>query len=187
MSLFRVTISGIEGLKQELNQEVLNISTTASNALLLVGAEMRNRLKFHIDNDWYHQYEPRVYKRRTDRPQYGTPLGDDKNIDDVVTGLKLEFSYEPTGEHSVEHWHARDGDELIEFIQLGDLNMPPRPFWNNFVDEMRNGAIIKAFADAMHPYNLIYDNDDVEFAAGESMLAGGIQIFENTTEAELPF
>ena len=187
MSLFRVTISGIEGLKQELNQEVLNISTTASNALLLVGAEMRNRLKFHIVNDWYYQYLPEEYIRRTDLPQYGTPLGDDKNIDDVVTGLKLEFSYEPTGKHSVERWHARDGDELIEFIQLGTLKIPPRPFWNNFVDEMQIGAIIKAFADAMHPYNLIYDNDDVEFADGESMLAGGIQIFENTMEAELPF
>lgn len=188
MSFFKVTVRGVEEMNQELNNEVLQIHNAAHNALYNVSAEMRYALKRHIKNDWYdHPYEPRVYKRRTDNPQLGTPLGDDENIDDTVNGLKLEFAYEPTGKHSVDHWYARDGDKLIEFLQVGDINMPPRPFWNNFVDEMRNGAIMRTFAEAMKPYNLIYDESEISMDDGESMLEGGIQFFENIAAAELPF
>jgi hypothetical protein len=70
-------------------------------------------------------------------------------------------SHEPTTRTNA-HWdeplkpHPVHGDKLIQRIQTGEgydwkpkkgyTDFPRRPFWSNFVEEQRNGAIIENFA-----------------------------------------
>ena len=57
-------------------------------------------------------------------------------------------------------------------MQVGTEYMPPRPFWNNFVQDQRDGGIMNAFSQGMRPYNVIREGIgiDVLFDIGESEL-----------------
>lgn len=179
MNLFKCDISGFDALEAEVKAEYGKIYARIPIGLATVGAEMIVKLKEHIAEDWYTQYQPRKYKRRTDDPSLGTPLGSDENID-VIMGrgstpdlMQMIFIYEPTGEHQNPKWSKRNDDELIEFLQLGNLKkgFPPRPFWNNFVRNVEHG-IFPIFSDAMAPYRLIPDGTD-NLDLSEFLLAEG--------------
>lgn len=81
--------------------------------------------------------------------------------------------------------HPLHGDALIERIQTAnyDWNLKKkiqsgalggRPFWNNFVDEQRNGMLFAAFEDGFsgRGFDLVREGGikDLDFPASESML-----------------
>ncbi len=105
----------------------------------------------------------------------------------------LRFQYLPDGKHKdLAGEQVRNGNELIEWIQNGHEEIPPRPFWNNFVSEMEQGGIIDAFITGMLPFNITRDSSDSFIDLGASMLSGGMTFDINsmedaTGEDELPF
>ena len=194
MSFFKVTVSGLETIDEDFELESRKIEKAFPQALQYVGSEMIVSLQKHIFEDWYKQYTPKVYERRTDNISLGTPLGAEANMDVQVNNNTLDFTYEPTGEHANETYHTRDGDTLIEFLQVGAEGIPPRPFWNQFVEEQANSGIIDAFIKRMSPFATVIPEGvgkDVVFDGGESMLQGGMASnFDNTSDDsddELPF
>lgn len=83
--------------------------------------------------------------------------------------------------------HPVHGDALIRRIQTGrgydwippkGMNrFPARPFWDNFVEEQKNGALIDAFAygisRGVSDFRLEGGNRDIAWGASEGMLEGG--------------
>ena len=152
----------IIGLDEDLKKEEKRYLSLSENALQFVGAEMVLDLQKHIKEDWYEKWgEPLVYRRRTDNPSYGTPLGSEENMtyDKERSGNQVEFvfGYFPNGEHNNplpgEDWHSADGNDLIKIIQENEgwkypvdedtqgRTIMPRPFWDNFVEEQKTKAV----------------------------------------------
>jgi hypothetical protein len=188
-------IPEIIGLESDFETEIANINKHIPLALSSVGADMEDNLQKHLYYDWYLANTPKEYKRRTDNPKLGTPLGSEKNINYVAYGNNLLFTYTPTGEHEDEYWHTSDGDELIINIQTGELvgTAPPRPFWNNFVEEQQQKLIV-TFAEAMRPYNVIREKDEKidlsEFlldSGAEQLHMFGLNGKNNEEEGKLPY
>lgn len=190
-SLFKVSAKWEGSLEQDVDSHLPGIKSAANMALHSCESMMGISLLEHIQNDWYEAWgEPLVYKRRTDNPEYGTPLGDPDNITSHVSGLSLSFLYEPNAKHSAANW-SRDlsPDELIEVIQTNsgwkyepstDIHNKPimkRPFWNNFVQELRNGLLFTMFEEGFggRGYDLVREGGekDLDFPDDESMLEGG--------------
>lgn len=170
----------IKGLDEEIKDEIAKIEKDIPIALEGVGSGMIRDLQEHIQQDWYEPWQPKVYKRRTDNPSLGTPLGSIDNMSVSVKGKVLDFDYTPTGEYSGEGFvEERNGDELITALQTGkDLwgNPKPRPFWNNFVEEQKNEKIMENFINSFpKEYKVIADDNksDLVFDSGESLLEAG--------------
>lgn len=186
-SFFNITIRGEETLTNELNDLVGDIKNVCGYGLQFASSEMISSLQEHIQRDWYDPWgPPKDYERRTDHPGDGTPLGDERNMNVRVSDLSLSFIYAPTGKHTVRAWNKRSGDALINTIQTGsgwswkptkdrkNREIMPRPFWNNFVEEQRNGALFDAFEYGFsgRGFDLIREgkNRDMDFPANEGML-----------------
>lgn len=188
----------IEGLDEEIKDEIAQIKKQIPKALEQVGSEMIESLSRHLDEDFYNKYIPVAYRRR-----YTEGLKNKKNMIATVKGKTLQFEYTPQGlpmgklrdslnwsedlEEYLKSQHktgetpffanARNGDDLIVWGQtahyIGTAHIPARPFWNYFVEEQKNGGIIDAFVVGMLPnYEVIKENgeNDVVFDSDESML-----------------
>lgn len=180
MPLIECTVI-VEGLDKDIETIKSDINKKIPYALERVGAEMQASLVQHLRDDWYMGYTPEVYMRRTDFPSLGKSIMHENTMDIHVRGNSLEFNYTPIGEYpEAPEWHTNDGDSLIESIQTGKLwgNPPPRPFWNNFVDEMANGGIMETFSNAMSPYKI--ENSSNEINLNSSLL-------DASANEELPF
>lgn len=140
------TITGIESITKDFEALTPRINRAVSAGLNAVSSDMMAALKNHIELDVYAAYDPKDYLRRSDNPQYGTPLNSNDNIGAVVVDNTLIFGYAPTGEHALYDEEIND-DELIRVISLaegyqwdvGKRKIPPRPFWHNFLSEMIYG------------------------------------------------
>lgn len=177
-------ITGFSTLDQEIKKQFDAVDKSAAKALDVVLSDMRNDLQRHIQEDWYRQYTPNRYQRRTDNPSLGTPLGSEKNIKELhsynsLGERSIELEYSPSGEHASSFWSKRNGDALIKSIQTGNLlgNPPPRPFWNKFVEDEED-KIIPTLRRNMAPHKLETDNDIVDLT--ESILEEGTNLVINT-------
>lgn len=197
---FSVKMTEQGDLMNEFNDAVNGMRTPVHFGLTAAGTEMAINLEEHIRQDWYEAWgEPLIYKRRTDFPQYGTPLGDPDNITATVSGMTLSFLFEPDGKHAAKNWSRNlSPDELINVIQTDSgwkyppdrdkkgREIRPRPFWNNFVEEQRNGLLFAAFEEGFsgRGYDLVREGGtkDLDFPASESMLDGGINEGSMTDE-----
>lgn len=188
----------IEGLDEELKDEIAKIEKQIPKALEQVGGEMIESLSRHLDEDFYNKYSPVAYRRR-----YTEGLRNKKNMIATVKGRTLQFEYKPSGKptgtlgdtlnwsEDLENWlkqfhktattpifsPAHEGDDLIVWAQkrhkIGKYEIPARPFWNFFIEEQKNGGILNAFSVGMLPnYEVIKENgeNDVVFDSGESLL-----------------
>ena len=193
MSFFKVTITGLDTIDEDFELESRKIEKAFPHALHYVGSEMIANLRKHIFEDWYQQYTPTLYQRRTDDPSLGQGLMSLDYMDAQIQGSQMQFIYEPSGDHANAAYHTRDGDKLIEFLQVGAEGIPPRPFWNFFVEEQKNSGIMEAFMRGMKPYEVIPEGgeNDVVFEGNESMLQAGIGVFQSNhsdfSDDELPF
>lgn len=185
-SFFHVSIQGEDTLSNEVNDQILAVSRAATDALRLVGSDMIESLQRHIRHDWYEPWgPPKDYERRTGKNDPDA-LGSEKNMHVDPHGLSLSFVYSPTGRHEVRAWNKRSGDALIETIQTNSgwtweptkdkkrREIMPRPFWNNFVEEQRNGAAFDSFVRGFegHGFDIERENGnmDMDFPANEGML-----------------
>ncbi|MBQ8497551.1 MAG: hypothetical protein IJ489_08875 [Clostridia bacterium] len=155
-----IQIEGLQRIDEEIQKNLDAIKNQAQIAFHQIGGEMVSNLQDHIQNDWYIRDTAGKYKRRTDFPAFGTPLGDRRNMTVSVSHDEnnlpvLSFVYEPTGEHKKSYWHDRDGDDLIDSIQEGTpIGKKPRPFWDQFAKEQLDCAIIQSFINAMKPFKV---------------------------------
>lgn len=173
MSFFNVTVKGLESIDKDFSEQVTHITTKViPQALTQVGYEMAANLQKHIKNDWYKPWKPKTYPRRTDNPNLGMSIMDKRNMSFGVSNTSLHFFYTPNGEHADKKYHTRDGDELIQSIQEGKLhgNPPPRPFWNNFVDEQINSAISREFGKSIKEQGYKYKDTKGSVTPGNEKL-----------------
>lgn len=153
-----VQASGFESIEKEA--KMFFTARVAKELANLVYADMKDALEQHIREDVYQEYpDPKMYKRRKDDPRRGTSLlasVEDKEYTkqigpyDYSTGQVVAgLSYEPTGEHENWRWSDVSGDELIGRIEKKepkynwepkDGEIPKRPFWQRFVEEMIEGG-----------------------------------------------
>ena len=193
-SLFKVSAKWEGSLEQDVDSHLPGIKSAANMALHSCESVLITSLSEHIQKDWFDRWYPIEYRRRTDHPEDripgdGEPLGSEEYMDTKVSDLTLTFLYTPKSNHRYAKWaNHRWDDELIETIQLGpkgkwtwisqDDPPPERPFWNNFVEELRNGLLFAAFEDGFggRGYDLVREGGekDLDFPGDESMLAGGI-------------
>lgn len=168
MDFFKVTVTGLETIDTDFNEEMKKINSGVASALNLVASEMTDALKKHIKEDWYDPWgPPKEYIRRTDNPSYGRPLGGDKNITLEKDATSLTFIYSPSGEHQIGKWNTHSGDSIIDILQENKgwsfepskdkkgRSIMARPFWDNFVSEMKDGGILDAFVRGMAKKNQI--------------------------------
>ena len=110
--------------------------------LVAVGSELTKQLQKHIQTEVYNAYTPKSYERRVEFGG-GIPIISAQNMDMQINKNMLTFTYEPSGKNS-RYPASRyvDGDALISAIENSDYTwkgtdeIPKRPFWNAFVDEM---------------------------------------------------
>lgn len=179
--VLNIEASGEGTLDDDLKAVMGEIGAAIKKSMDDVGADMADALKRHIDNDVYRKsiYNPKEYKRRSESNGLGTPLNEMGDLSPTGTGNAtvynhgggLTFEYKPTGEHANSRWSSSatqsgsirnvDGDELIGRIEKktpsynwGNNKVPPRPFWQNFVDEMvDDGELERFFVAAMRFHN----------------------------------
>lgn len=149
-------------LRGYLNTLISEIDSAISDTML----DAKDALRKHIREDVYSEsvYSPKVYRRRSEHKGLGTPLdylekpnaqiippsGGNVNGHLVVTS---RLYYNPTGEHKKAKWHTADHSDLIGRIEKksppytwGQDQVPPRPFWQNFINEMvGDGELEKSF------------------------------------------
>ncbi len=168
-----IQIDGLQQIDTEIQKKLNLIKNQARSAFHLIGSEMISNLQDHIHKDWYTQDTPGNYKRRTDFPSFGTPLGDARNMSVSISSDEnnlpvLFFIYEPTGAHQKFYWHDRDGDDLIDSIQQGTpIGKKPRPFWDRFVEEQLDSEIMQSFINAMKPFKVECSGDGDVIPTGE--------------------
>lgn len=175
MSFFNVSITGLETIEKDLNEELKEITNLSNLALSNLGVEMIETLQKFIQKRFYDLYKPRVYQRRSEHDGLGTPIIDKSNMHPNVKGTTLEFDFIPNLEHKKPKWtnnHTYNGvktghynDYLIKWARIGvncytGENMGPRPFWNEFLEEEEQ-TIFDYYKNAMLPYSVIRDNTDV--------------------------
>lgn len=100
-------VTGEDTLDADWNAEKALISAAVTHAMVKIGGLMTDALKKHIDKDVYAKFVPKDYPRRSEHPQFGTPLNDvatnSHAIFDVIPGKiggRVGLDYRPTGEHS---------------------------------------------------------------------------------------
>lgn len=166
---------GMESLDNDfrafMNELVADTFRAASETM----EDAKEVLKKHIVNDVYAEeiYDPKVYKRRSKNRSLGTPLSDVDTYSSVIppaggnVGGQLVVTsrlyYNPKGSHKVKRWDTASDDDLIGRIEKkdppytwGNDEVPPRPFWQNFISEMvDDGEIERAFARSMNGKNEI--------------------------------
>ena len=178
--IFKVTVEEVEPLEDDLQTERKKIKAQIPVALGYVGSEMKDSLERHLYADWYTGYRSSVYERRTDDPRLGKSITDESNISVTNRGQTLIFDYHPSGLHANPDWSTEGGDPLIERIQNGlwrenEIIVPPRPFWNNFVEEQFDEKIMENFIHGMLPYYEVESETgkDIKTEDMESLLEAG--------------
>ncbi len=166
MEFFDVKMTQVGSVVSELKAECGEIGKKIPFALQEVGERMRGSLMEHIARDWYQKWKPSKYERRTDNPEYGTPIGDPSNMDLQITQNTLVFDYQPSRQHALHEPFSNSPDELIRTIQSGSVapNAPPRPFWDNFVREQENETIMFTFKRAMLPYKVTDNGTKIDLS-----------------------
>lgn len=156
-------VDGIESIDNDFRQFMNTLIVDMFDALPKVMDDAKENLEQHIETDVYKAYSPKVYKRRSENEGLGTPLNymESPNVKIISpaggkVGDKLQVTtklyYNPTGNHSVKKWHGVDYNELISRIEKkdpayhwGNDDVPPRPFWQNFVTDMVDGNGLESF------------------------------------------
>lgn len=135
-------LTGAGSISKEYKAFNTKVFIATQAGLMAVGSELTKQLQKHIQTDVYNAYTPQDYKRRVEYGG-GIPIISAQNMDMRINGMSLTFAYEPSGKNT-NYPTSRyvDGDRLIEVIEnsnytwTGTSDIPKRPFWNSFVDEM---------------------------------------------------
>ena len=140
--MFEFILTGIGEISKEYQVFNTKVYYATQVGLMAVGSELTKQLQKHIQTEVYDAYTPQEYLRRIDYGG-GVPIISAQNMDMEIKGLSLVFNYEPSGKNANYPTSKYvNGDKLINAIENSDYswagtdNIPKRPFWNSFVDEM---------------------------------------------------
>lgn len=134
---------------KELMTEFQNEEPKLQAAMQEVADATLETLKEHIKKDVYDQWNPTEYVRRYE----SGGLIDFSPIHPNVGSGELTIRYQPDGSSS--QWRdPASGDALIGRIESGNgyewrRHPGPRPFWQNFVNEMIDSKFAAAYDLAM--------------------------------------
>ena len=144
-------IDGIESIRAGFTEYSPRINKAVKGGLNALQGDLTYALQRHIQTDVYAMYKPSSYVRRNSRDGIGTPLESDENIYAGLDGDRtLVFGYFPSGRNTLyDEEDEVEGDELIKVLSYGQgyswdvskKNIPPRPFWDNFVTEQIQGGV----------------------------------------------
>ncbi len=156
--MFDFKLQGADSISKEYKTFNTKVYKATQAGLTAVGSELTKQLQKHIQQDVYEAYEPVSYRRRVDFGG-GIPIISSENMDLKLAPFSLTFTYEPSGKNA-NYLTSKyvDGDKLIDAIENSDYNwkgtedIPKRPFWNGFVDEMvgANGQAETILVKAMN-------------------------------------
>jgi len=141
----------MDELVKEIKEALMADEPKIEVAMKDVQIDARDALSKHIKRDIYDKWNPTEYERR-----YGNGgLSDlSQSIHEwPVSSGRMILEYTPSGQHP--QWdYPKDGDAMISRIETGRgyewaRHPGPRPFWQNFVDEMVNSGFAEAFDAAM--------------------------------------
>ena len=172
-----------------MNKLAGDVSTAVSTALDDAKETLRQKILSEVESD--DVYTPKVYKRRSERSGRGAPLSDMNAYSKIIQPIAQNMNgrlnvtsrlyYNPQGGHTVKKWHTADYNDLIGRIEKKsppytwepkDGAIPPRPFWQHFIDEMvGKKELEKAFVWALKASeetaiadgNLVEDTFDREY------------------------
>lgn len=170
------------GLVEELNAAADDVKKKIPGALQFVGADMQESLMRHLREDWYEAWgEPLVYERDADkRPARSIMSKTRMHVE--VDGEKLLFDYMDNKRIASGSW--TEDDQVIKVIgsnsgwqfppkrDIFGRYVMPRPFWNNFVNEMKNEGIMQSFITGMKLQGISIEKDTagVNFSPDESIV-----------------
>lgn len=157
----KVTVEGIDSIDKDFDAVMKEIDNAVNYGLDIVKEDMTNALQVHIIEDVYEKYEPRVYLRRFDYPEYGVSMSDSSNMDGWIENGRLHFFYTFSGWNTAfeDFPHYSQSDKIIKAIQDGgnypwDVALEPRPFWDNFVADMIDKGMAEQYlVKAMNYYD----------------------------------
>lgn len=140
-------------LENDVKAFKAELSAAMGKAMDEVGADMQEALARHIETDVYPAYQPKMYERRYDN---GGLVAQARSAKVYNHGAGVSLEYKPDGTHpTISGWHKVDGDDLIGRIEKHSpeynwlpkrgKQIPNRPFWQNFVDEMVEDAELERF------------------------------------------
>lgn len=136
-----------EEIVSEMKDSVKDIEQVVlERALRSVAKDAKEALMRHIREDVYDKWNPKYYERRYTGS--GGLLSMYAGLTEFVSSGSMRLEYLPSGEQY--QWeNPANNDELIRRIETGRgyewrKHPGPRPFWNNFVDEM----VDRQFADS---------------------------------------
>ncbi len=156
--MFDFKLQGADSISKEYKTFNTKVYTSTQAGLMAVGSELTKQLQQHIQKDVYDAYEPTSYRRRVDYGG-GTPIISAENMDLKLAPFSLTFTYEPSGRNANYPTSKYvDGEKLINDIENSDYtwdgteDIPKRPFWNAFVEEMvgANGQAETILVKAMN-------------------------------------
>ena len=135
-------LTKVESVTHDYLEFYKKVQHATHAGLVAVGSELTKQLQKHIQTEVYDAYTPKSYERRVEFGG-GIPIISEDNMDMQINGNTLTFTYEPSGKNA-NYPTSRyvDGDALISAIENSDYTwkgtdeIPKRPFWNSFVDEM---------------------------------------------------
>lgn len=187
---FSASVDGTETIDRDFSEVKNEIMSAVQASMSTVGDFMKDALQRHIETDVYDAYSPKAYPRRSENAAFGTPLSDmDANTMVNNRGAGVTLTYLPSGSHSgttadlpqSSSYYNPDnprpikpnpvhGDTLIRRLETGKgydwkTDVPARPFWQNFVNEMESvGGLFDAFSAAMaaHGFTVTPDGGMVE-------------------------
>lgn len=158
-------VGKFSGFEADLAALEAQVKTAALHAGTILQEDMRACLTEHIVDDVYDAYDPDYYTRRlSDGGLLDIPKNTAGSPPPFVSGdgVEIELQYEPDGATdglgNVVDNHV-DGDDLINRIEkknppynwnMVDGNMPERPFFRNFVEEMIGGRAEKTMVFGMN-------------------------------------
>ena len=190
--IFNVKITGLDGIRKDVYRVKKSLKQPVEKGLLAMGEVMSTSLQKHIHDDWLADpWKPSEYIRRTGSPYEGS-LGDPDSMQSTVQNSSLLFDYSPKTDHFMDdNWDDHDPNLMIYRIENNDawkfqphdytnpytgeeVPIKPRPFWHNFLDEMKGSNTLayafRAGFGNVENVQLKFEggSKDIEWASGES-------------------
>lgn len=150
-----MTIDGIDSIDEDFDKFLPNVNKAVTAGLKTVLSDFQESLASHVQTDVYAAYKPLDYVR-------SGAMGDKSNMTGAVNGNTLKFEYTfPTEMTENYGLYFAESDDVIKAIQdsnylwnVGNMEIPERPFWDNFVTEqLIGGQAEKSLVNGMNSNN----------------------------------
>jgi len=143
-------MSNFKDLNSLLNAVKKQVKEVAQDE---VSKEIKNTMKKHIESDVYNKYTPTYYDRRRENDGLLDESNINVNVKDNGNGVSIVTTNETTGNEAYSTANLV-GEYIVETIETGEgynwkRHPEARPFIENTVKELQDGALEKALKDGL--------------------------------------